>query len=345
MTSPALALLTVTGLRKEFRIRVRGAAKKLTAVDGVDLTVNAGETVALVGESGSGKSTVARCIVRLIEPTSGEVMLDGRSVTALSRREIPTAYGELQMMFQDPHSSLNPRMPVRKILDEPLRLHTDYDRRRREEMIMDLLRLVNLGPEYLDRLPRQLSGGQRQRIGMARALAVDPKVIILDEPTASLDVSVRGQILDLLSRIQQEKQVGYLFISHDLATVRKIADQVLVMYLGKIVERGPTREVFSRPRHPYTRALLSAAPVAEHGRVKERLVLHGEIPSPIDLPTGCRLAGRCPFALASCRDSVPELIPVTDRHSVACPVVLSDPVAAGEGAVAAAMKAVDGPEC
>jgi peptide/nickel transport system ATP-binding protein/oligopeptide transport system ATP-binding protein len=274
---------------------------------------------------------VARCITRLIEPTGGEVVLDGRAVTALSRRDLPKAYGELQMMFQDPHSSLNPRMPVRKILDEPLRLHTDYDRPRREEMIEDLLRQVNLGREHLDRLPRQLSGGQRQRIGMARALAVDPKVIILDEPTASLDVSVRGQILDLLARVQQERKVGYLFISHDLATVRKIADHVLVMYLGKIVERGPTREVFQHPRHPYTRALLSAAPVAEYGRAKERLVLRGEIPSPIDLPAGCRLAGRCPFALPSCRDTAPELIQITGQHFAACPVVVSEQVTAGNG--------------
>lgn len=324
--------LRVSALRKEFRIRTRGGGATLTAVDGVSLDLFAGETVALVGESGSGKSTVARCIARLIEPTAGEVVLGGSSLTATPRRGLPRAYSDLQMVFQDPNSSLNPRMTIRAALEEPLRLHFTLSRAEREERIRHLIASVELSPELLDRYPRQLSGGQRQRVGIARALAVEPKVILLDEPTASLDVSVRGQILDLLVRLQREKGLAYLFITHDLHTVRALADRVLVMYLGGIVEQGPTQEVFGHPTHPYTCALLSSAPVVEYGHVKDRFVLTGEIPSPIDLPTGCRLSSRCPLARPSCSASVPPLVAITPRHSVACPVVLEAPQPGTAGA-------------
>lgn len=315
-------VLSVSALRKEFRIRERGTPRTLTAVDGFSLDLYPGETVALVGESGSGKSTVARCIARLIEPTSGEVTLDGASLTGLPRSALSRAYGDLQMVFQDPTSSLNPRMTVRAAIEEPLRLHNTASRAERSDRVRQLMDAVELGAELLDRYPRQLSGGQRQRVGIARALAVEPKVVLLDEPTASLDVSIRGQILELLLRLQREQGLAYLFITHDLETVRAVANRVLVMYLGSILEEGPTELVFKDPTHPYTRALLSSAPVPEYGRRKERFVLRGEIPSPIDLPTGCRLATRCPLARAQCSVSLPPLIAVSPGHAAACPVVL-----------------------
>lgn len=314
-------VLTVSGLRKEFPVRGRaGAQQVITAIDGIDFSVKYGETLALVGESGSGKSTVARCIVRLTEPTSGEVTIDGKTMRS-DRRSLASAYKTVQMVFQDPNSSLNPRMTVRAILDEPLRLHSKLERSLRDEKILDLLESVELGEDYLHRRPWQLSGGQRQRIGIARALAVDPKIILLDEPTASLDALVQSRVLELLQKLQEQKGLAYLFISHDLSVVRKIADRVLVMYLGGIIEQGCTDEVFDRPMHPYTRALLSSAPIAEFGRVKSRLILGGDIPTPTNLPSGCRLAGRCPLAVDSCSESVPPLLPITPTHSAACPVV------------------------
>jgi peptide/nickel transport system ATP-binding protein/oligopeptide transport system ATP-binding protein len=322
LNGPRHPILRVSALRKEFHIRERGAGRTLTAVDGISLDLYPGETVALVGESGSGKSTVARCIARLVEPTSGDVTLGGVSLTALPKSALPKAYGDLQMVFQDPTSSLNPRMTVRTAIEEPLRLHFTLSRAERDDRVRQLIEAVELSDGLLDRYPRQLSGGQRQRVGIARALAVEPKVVLLDEPTASLDVSIRGQILELLGHLQREKGLAYLFITHDLETVRAIADRVLVMYLGSILEQGPTEMVFDHPTHPYTRALLSSAPVPEYGRQKERFVLKGEIPSPIDLPTGCRLATRCPLAQARCSASIPPLVPVAPGHAVACPVVL-----------------------
>jgi peptide/nickel transport system ATP-binding protein/oligopeptide transport system ATP-binding protein len=297
----------------------------LTAVDGVDLEVAAGETVALIGESGSGKSSVARCIARLVEPTAGEILVAGHDVTAARRTDLWRCYGDLQMVFQDPVSSLNPRMTARQTIDEPLRLHTSLDRAARARAVDDLLHQVGLRRELGERYPRQLSGGECQRVAIARAIAVDPKVLLLDEPTASLDVSVRGHILDLLERLQAERGLAYLFISHDLEVVRHIADRVLVMYLGSILEEGPAADVFAHPTHPYTRALLSAAPVAEYGRRPERLRLRGEIPSPTDLPPGCRLASRCPLALSACSNAPPPTISVSAGHSVRCPVVAGIP--------------------
>ncbi len=330
--SPAL---NVVGLHKEFRVKGGGRTRTLVAVDSVSVDIHPGETVALVGESGSGKSTVARCIARLIDPTKGAVVVDGREMGGLTQRELSRAYGDIQMVFQDPNSSLNPRMTVRQVLAEPLRLHTKLDRKARDARAAELLTLVGLGPEHLDRYPSELSGGQRQRIGIARALAVSPKVLLLDEPTSSLDVSVRGQVLDLLHNLQVQLRMAYLFISHDLDVVRKISDRVIVMYLGCIVESGSTEEIFEHPTHPYTRALLSAAPRIDVKERRGRTRLEGEIPSPFDAGAGCRLAGRCPLTRPSCRTERPALAPVSPTHEVACPVVLN-----GERIVQAAQPAV-----
>ncbi|WP_319520728.1 oligopeptide/dipeptide ABC transporter ATP-binding protein [uncultured Martelella sp.] len=317
------AVLSVRDLRKEFDIRGMGRRRTLTAVDGVTLEVNANETLAIVGESGSGKSTIARCITRLTEPTSGDVLVRGETILNRNRRSLAAVYRDLQMVFQDPTSSLDPRMRVRDLLDEPLRLHTSMTRDERQTRINALLQAVELPVDMAGRLPHQLSGGQRQRIGIARALAVDPQVIVLDEPTASLDVSIRGQIIKLLMRLQAEQGIAFVLISHDLAVVRRIADRVLVMYLGKTVEEGTTEEIFENPQHPYTRALLSAAPVAEFGRSRTRLRLEGEIPSPVDLLAGCRLAGRCPLARPDCSHETPALLPVSATHRAACPVTVN----------------------
>jgi oligopeptide/dipeptide ABC transporter ATP-binding protein len=318
------AALTVTGLVKEYRVSRQGRAGTLTAVGGVDLEVRPGETLALVGESGSGKSTVARCVTRLTEPTSGTVKLGELDLTSMPKRSLWTAYRDIQMVFQDPSSSLNPRMTVRAIIDEPLRLHTGLDRAAREARAGQLLDDVRLDHHLFDRYPRQLSGGQRQRVGIARALAIEPTILLLDEPTASLDVSVRGQVLTLLRRVQRERNLGYLLISHDLEAVRKVADRVAVMYLGKIVEQGPADAVFGNPAHPYTRALLSSAMTAEYGRARQRFRLSGEIPSPDSLPPGCRLAPRCPLAVPSCTRSYPDMTVVSPGHLAACPVTTAD---------------------
>ena len=312
------AILQVRDLRKNFAV---GGGHHLVAVDGVSLDVAAGETLALVGESGSGKSTVARCIVRLIEPSGGDVAIDGQSILPLEPRRLAGVYRRIQMVFQDPNASLNPRMSVRQVLDEPLRLHLDLPRAARTERLHELVEMVGLTASHLDRYPHELSGGQRQRVGIARAIAVSPDIVILDEPTSSLDVSVRGQILDLLLDLQRRLNLAYLFISHDLQVVQHVADRVAVMYLGGIVETGPTESVFGAPRHPYTRALLSAAPVAQWGVARTRLRLSGEITSPIDPPDACRLVGRCPLAQPACATAKPALIEIGDDHAVACPVV------------------------
>jgi len=320
MTPAPYVVLRATGLRKHFP---QPGGRKLMAVDGVDLTLAAGETLALVGESGSGKSTVARCVVRLIEPTGGDVAINGRSILKLGAMDLAALYREVQMVFQDPNASLNPRMSVRGVLHEPLRLQMAMPEAKREQRARALMEMVGLTPAHLDRYPHELSGGQRQRVGIARAIAAEPSLLILDEPTASLDVSVRGQILALLKQLQQELGLAYLFISHDLQVVRHVADRVAVMYLGGIVETGPTEAVFSRPMHPYTRALLSAAPLARWGVKRERLRLIGEIPSPIDPPDACRLAGRCPLQQPQCTAGRPPLLPVSPGHASACPVTLA----------------------
>lgn len=317
-------ILRVNNLRKEFFI---GRSRKaLVAVDGISFDLKRGETLAIVGESGSGKSTLARCIVRLIEPSSGDVELMGNAMASLNSASLSRAHRHIQMVFQDPNSSMNPRMTVRQAISEPLKLHLKMPKPAQGPRALELLDLVGLGPEFIDRYPHELSGGQRQRIGIARALAAEPDILLLDEPTSSLDVSVRGQVLDLLAELQQRLQLAYLFITHDLQVVQRISTRVAVMYLGSVVEEGPTQAVFDRPVHPYTQALLSAAPSMEWGVKRERLRLLGEVPSPIDLPDGCRLVGRCPLEEPSCRSDRPILKTLgradsPGAHLVACDVV------------------------
>jgi oligopeptide/dipeptide ABC transporter ATP-binding protein len=313
------SLLQVRDLRKVFPVE---GGRRLVAVDGVNLEIAAGETLALVGESGSGKSTVARCIVRLIEPSGGDVVIGGDSILGLQPSRLAGVYRSIQMVFQDPNASLNPRMSVRQVLDEPLMLHLYLLRSERVARVKELVEMVGLTEAHLDRYPHELSGGQRQRVGIARAIAVSPSIVILDEPTSSLDVSVRGQILDLLLDLQERLNLAYLFISHDLQVVQHVSDRVAVMYLGGIVETGPTRRLFADPRHPYTRALLSAAPVARWGVTRTRTRLSGEISSAIDPPDACRLVGRCPLARPACSSAKPPLIDIGDGRAVACPVVI-----------------------
>lgn len=318
-------LLEVRGLSKVFDVGGPFRRRSLHALDAVDLRVRSGTTVGLVGESGSGKSTLARCLLRLVEPTAGSIRFDGEELTGLPDRRVSGIYRRAQMVFQDPNSSLNPRMSIGELIGEPLALHLGQSRVERSERVSELLSLVGLGPQHADRYPHQLSGGQRQRVGIARALAPDPKLLVLDEPTSSLDVSVRGQILQLLVDLQRDLGLTYLFISHDLGVVRHLCDEVAVLYLGKVVEHGPSSDVFGAPQHPYTQALLSAVPTARWGERADRLRLHGEIPSPVDLPIGCRLLGRCPWEIDECATVHPELrSPDHDPHAVhrvACHVV------------------------
>lgn len=306
------AVLSVAGLAKTYG--------GVTALDGVDLAIRPGETLAVVGESGSGKSTLARCITRLTEPTRGTVTLGDVELTSLPKRALWQAYSDIQMVFQDPLTSLNPRMTAAETVAEPLSLHTDLDRSQRRAEVRRLFEEVRLAPDLMDRYPRRLSGGQRQRVSIARALAVQPSVLVLDEPTSALDMSVRGSVLDLLARIQRERGLGYLLISHDLGSVRRLADRVMVMYLGAVLEEGTTDEVFSAPRHPYTKALLSASPSLEVGAPPRRLRLIGET-SRAAMHAGCRLSPRCPLAEEQCRRVEPTLTPVSPTHHVACPVV------------------------
>ncbi|MCK9897844.1 ABC transporter ATP-binding protein [Frankia sp. AgB32] len=313
-------ILRVDGVTMRFKV---AGNRQLTAVDNVVLEVHAGESVALVGESGSGKSTLARCLVSLLEPTAGVVSLDGRQVSGLRGAARRRVYQDIQLVFQDTNGSLNPRWTVRSILDEPLRAYSDRDPGQRDTRVRELMRQVELDESLLTRRPAELSGGQRQRVGLARALAVEPKVLVLDEPTASLDLSTRGQVLDLIGRIQRETGLACVLISHDLPVVRHIADRVFVMYLGTIVESGPTEEVFRRPVHPYTRALVAAAPVARYRAPRDDYRLRGEIPSAMDLPSGCLLAGRCPSAIPSCFEVRPHLVhigAIGSGRMAACPV-------------------------
>jgi oligopeptide/dipeptide ABC transporter ATP-binding protein len=325
MNAAPAPLLSIRGLVKEFTVGDFPRREALVAVDGVDLDVGRGETVALVGESGSGKSTLARCALRLVEPTAGSVLFDGIDVTRQSAGGVRRLYRRMQMVFQDPSASLNPRLSVRDVLHEPLMLHLKLNWQAREERARELIDMVGLSAQHLNRLPHQLSGGQRQRVGIARALATSPELVILDEPTSSLDVSVRGQILQLLEQLQAQLGLAYLLISHDLHAVRQIADRVGVMYLGKLVEEGSAACVLGSPRHPYTRALLSAVPHPAWAERPVRLRLQGEIPSPVHLPVGCRLRGRCPWAIDVCRTAHPPLADVGPGHAVACYVAATYP--------------------
>ena len=296
------------------------APRVVRAVDGVSLRVAAGETLGLVGESGCGKSTLARCVLRLIEPTRGRVLLDGEDLTALPEEALRRRRRDIQMVFQDPTASLNPRLSVAATVEEPLALHTPLTGAARRARANEVLEEVGLGAGLRDRYPHQLSGGQRQRVNIARAIATRPRLVVLDEPTSALDVSLRARVILLLAELKRRMGMTYLFISHDLSTVRYLCDRVAVMYLGVLVEEAPAVELFDRPAHPYTRALLSCIPVPDPDIAPARLTLSGEVPSPIDIPTGCRLRGRCPLAQPVCAEPVPvrEIAP---GHTVACHLV------------------------
>jgi oligopeptide/dipeptide ABC transporter ATP-binding protein len=320
-------LLRVEGLQKHFPV-TRGLVfqkevASVKAVDGVSFTLNAGETLGVVGESGCGKSTMARCVARLLEPTGGSIVFEGRDITHLSRTDMRTVRRDMMMVFQDPYASLNPRKRVGFIVGEPLEVHgvgSDGDRKRR---VQELLEIVGLNPEHYNRFPHEFSGGQRQRIGIARALAINPKLIICDEPVSALDVSVQAQILNLLKDLQNDFGLTYIFIAHDLNVVRHISERVMVMYLGKAVEIGSRDQLYREPKHPYTGALLSAVPIAdpELGRSRKQVVLQGDVPSPLNPPVACPFHPRCPrFVDGKCNVDTPPLEPVAgdEGHLSAC---------------------------
>jgi len=314
------SLLEVQALTKHFPVK-RGVLARtvgqVKAVDGGSFRIKAGETLGLVGESGSGKTTAGRCILRLIEPSSGSVTFDGTSVLDLDAESMRRMRRHMQIVFQDPYTSLNPRMRIESIIGEPLVIHESLTSTERRERVGELMERVGLDPGLMRRFPHEFSGGQRQRVGIARALATRPKFLVLDEPVSALDVSVQAQVVNLLQDLQEESGLTYLFIAHDLAVVEQLAQRVVVMYLGKVMEAGTREQIYAAPKHPYTKSLLSAVPRPEPDRVRDRIVLEGDIPTPIDPPSGCVFRTRCPIAEEKCAREIPPVLSEGD-HDVAC---------------------------
>jgi peptide/nickel transport system ATP-binding protein len=318
-------LLEVRNLKKYFPVR-RGVLRRVVAhvkaVDGISFFIRQGETLGLVGESGCGKTTAGRTILRLIDPTDGSILFrnngDAVDIAKLSNRALKPLRRQMQIIFQDPYSSLNPRMTIGDIIGEPLVVHRMGTPAEREARVKELLEAVGLNPQYMKRYPHEFSGGQRQRIGIARALALGPKLIICDEPVSALDVSIQAQVINLLEDLQKEFGLTYLFIAHDLSVVRHISDRVAVMYLGKIVEMAETEELFRNPKHPYTEALLSAVPVPDPDYQRERIILKGDVPSPVNPPSGCYFHPRCPYAQPICKEQEPAFVDIGGEHFASC---------------------------
>lgn len=314
-------LLVVEDLKKYFPIEGGLLSRKIgdvKAVDGVSFTINEGETLGLVGESGCGKSTTGRMLLRLIEPSDGKIVFAGKDMRKLASRELRMMRKDIQMIFQDPFASLNPRHTVGRIIEEPMIVHKLGNKKERQERVKELLEVVGLSAYHAKRYPHQFSGGQRQRIGIARALAVKPKLIVADEPVSALDVSVQSQVLNLLQDLQEKFGLTFLFIAHDLSVVRHFSDRVGVMYLGKVVEIGTSEQLYEDPKHPYTQALLSAVPVPDPSYTNEKIILKGDVPSPSNPPSGCTFHTRCPMAMDKCKIAIPQLRELEDGRLTAC---------------------------
>jgi oligopeptide transport system ATP-binding protein len=324
MSTNRQSLVSIKDLRVHFPVAGAGLFRRtgriVKAVDGVSLDIQAGETIGLVGESGCGKTTLGRAILRLVEPTSGQVLFHDRDLAQLSAREMRAQRRQLQVVFQDPYASLNPRMTVSQIIGEPLDTFDLARGEAKRQRVLELMEMVGLSPRLLKRYPHEFSGGQRQRIGIARALAVDPEFIVADEPISALDVSIQAQIMNLLDRLRTQKNLTYLFISHDLRAVRHISNRIAVMYLGRIVELADARSIYADPLMPYTKALISAVPVPDPKveLARRRILLQGDVPSPINPPSGCRFRTRCPYAISTCAEVEPQLVEIKPAHFAAC---------------------------